>query len=66
MEAVATATGGIPVTFTDTSAKFVKPSPSVTVSLKVNNSTVFGATKVGDTRLGPLITTLVPATWVHA
>ena len=66
LEALANATGGIPVTFTCTSTELLSLSASVTVNWKVNVSTVFGATKVGDSRVVSLITTLVPAVWVHA
>ena len=54
LEAVATATGAIPVTSTDTPVVSVNPSASVTVNLKLKVSTVFGAVKVGAARLESL------------
>ena len=54
LETVATATGAIPVTSTDTPVVSVNPSASVTVNLKLKVSTVFGAVKVGAARLESL------------
>ena len=66
LETVATATGAIPVTSTDTPVVSVNPSASVTVNLKLSVSTVFGAVKLATLEFEFASATDGPDTCLHS